>query len=409
MTSTQTIGRAEARRIALGAQGFTRPRPASVTRAHLRRTLSRLGFFQIDSVNVLQRAHLVPLYSRMGPYDVEIFHRAAGRAPRVMVEYWAHVATFVDVDLWPAMRHRMLERRELWSGPREVARDHRALLRAVHRVVADEGPLTAREVDALVGGTAERDRSHWGWNWSLTKQALEYLFFVGEVTSARRNAQFERLYDLPERVLPPHVLARPALDSSEAHRCLVEHAARAHGVATEPCLRDYFRTAPGPTRRAVAELVEAGRLEPARVRGWDRPAWLHAEATRPRQVRARALLSPFDPLVFERARTEALFDFRYRIEIYVPEHRRQFGYYVLPFLLGDRLVARVDLKADRGTGRLQVRGAWAEATSPAHTAEELALELTDMARWLGLHGIDVHERGDLGAPLRAELASALGS
>ncbi len=409
MTSTQSIGPTQARRMALGAQGFTRPRPTAVTRAHLRRTLGRLGFFQIDSVNVLQRAHLVPLYSRTGPYDVEIFHRAAGRAPRVMVEYWAHVATFVDVELWPAMHHRMLERRELWSGPREVARDHPRLLQAVHRVVADEGPLTAREVDARVGGTAERDRSHWGWNWSLTKQALEYLFFVGEVTSARRNAQFERLYDLPERVLPPHVLQRPGLGSADAHRVLVEHAARAHGVATEPCLRDYFRTAPEPTRRAVAELVEAGTLEPAHVHGWDRPAWVHTDATRPRQVRARALLSPFDPLVFERARTEALFGFRYRIEIYVPEHRREFGYYVLPFLLGDRLVARVDLKADRATGRLQVRGAWSEAAAPPGTAEELAAELVEMARWLGLHDIEVHDRGDLAGPLRAELASALGS
>ncbi len=401
---TRRLTRLQARRIALGAQGFTRSRPAGpVTGTHLRRTLRRLGFFQIDSVNVLQRAHLVPLYSRMGPYDLDVFHRAAGRAPRAMFEYWAHVATFVDVDLWPAMQHRMSERREMWGGPRRVAEEHPHLVDAVRQVVHDAGPLTAREVDRLVGVTEERDRSHWGWNWSLTKQALEYLFFVGEVTAARRNAQFERLYDVPERVIPAGVLARPALSTGEAHRVLVEHAARAHGVGTEPCLRDYFRTAPGPTQRAVAELVEDGVLVPADVVGWDRPAYLHRDAATPRAVTARALLSPFDPLVFERTRTEQLFGFRYRIEIYVPEHRREFGYYVLPFLLGDALVARVDLKADRAAGVLRVRGAWAESGAPEHTAAELAAELRLMAGWLGLEKVDVTDRGDLAPPLRAAL------
>ena len=398
---TRGLSTLQARRIALAAQGFTRARPAGpVTGAHLRRTVRRLGFFQIDSVNVLQRAHYLPLYSRMGPYDLEIFHRAAGRAPRAMFEYWAHVATFVDVDLWPAMQHRMRSGHGLWGGPAQIARDRPDLVEAVLAHVRDHGPVTARGIDA----EPDRERTGWGWNWSQTKQALEYLFHAGQITAARRNAQFEREYDLPERVIPAAVLARPALDPDEAHRVLVEHAARAHGVGTEPCLRDYFRTAPGPTQRAVAELVDEGVLEPVRIAGWDRPAYLHHEAVVPRRVDARALLSPFDPLVFERTRAERLFDFHYRIEIYVPEAKRRYGYYVLPFLLGDRIVARVDLKADRAAGRLVVHGAWAEHDAPAHTADELAAELATMARWLGLDAVSPPGTGDLAAPLTRVLA-----
>ncbi len=398
----------QARRIALGAQGFTRPRPApgTVGRSHLRSTLQRLGFFQIDSVNVLQRAHLVPLYSRAGPYDLEVFHRAAGRAPRLMFEYWAHVATFVDVDLWPAMQHRMAGRRGLWGGPERVAQEQPALVDAVLEHVAEHGPLTARQVDAALGEERERDRSHWGWNWSATKNALEYLFHAGRLTSARRTAQFEREYDLPERVIPAAVLARPALDEAEAHRVMVEHAARAHGVATAPCLRDYFRSAPEPTRAAIEDLVDAQVLLPVRVQGWERPAWVHHEAVQPRAVRARTLLSPFDPLVFERERTERLFGFRYRIEIYVPEAQREHGYYVLPFLLGDALVARTDLKADRARRVLVVHGAWAEAGAPADTAEHLAVELGRLAGWLGLDDVEVGERGDLAPALRSLVAAA---
>lgn len=403
---TERLTRLQARRVALGAQGFTRARPAAGTvgRPHLRSTLQRLGFFQIDSVNVLQRAHHLPLYSRCGPYDLDVFHRAAGRSPRLMFEYWAHVATFVDVDLWPAMQHRMASRRGLWGGPERVAQEQPELVDAVLRHVADHGPLTGRQVDAAIGEERERDRSHWGWNWSATKNALEYLFHAGQLTAARRNAQFEREYDLPERVIPPQVLARPALDEADAHRVMVEHAARAHGVATLPCLRDYFRSAPEPTRAAVEDLVDAGVLLPVRVDGWDRPAWVHRDAARPRAVRARALLSPFDPVVFERERTERLFGFRYRIEIYVPEARREHGYYVLPFLLGDALVARADLKADRARGVLVVHGAWAEPDAPPSTAAELAAELRTMAGWLGLGAVEVGERGDLVGALRPLVA-----
>ncbi len=408
-SSTERFTVLQARRIALAAQGFTRSRPVGpVTSTHLRRTVRRLGFFQIDSVNVLQRAHYMPLYSRMGPYDLAVFHAACGgqanapakRSSRAMFEYWAHVATFVDVELWPAMQHRMISRHGIWGGPEQIGRSHPQLVERVLAEVRERGPVTAREIDA----EPDRERPHWGWNWSQTKQALEHLFHAGIVTSARRNAAFEREYDLPERVIPAAILQRPALADDEAHRALVEHAARAHGIGTEPCFRDYFRTAPEPTQRAVAELVEAGVLVRAEIAGWERPAYRHRDAVVPRAVRARALLSPFDPLVFERTRTEKLFDFRYRIEIYVPAADRVYGYYVLPFLLGDRLVARVDLKADRAGRRLIVHGAWAEEHAPDDTAEQLADELTVMAQWLDLDRVSPPIRGDLAAGLTSVLA-----
>ncbi len=388
----------QARRIALAAQGFTRARPAEVRREHVARTARRLGFFQIDSVNVLQRAHYMPLYSRLGPYDTELLHRAAGRSPRLLFEYWAHEAALVDVDLWPAMQHRMRSRRGMWGGPAQVAVEHPEFVERVRAEVAQLGPITARELDAQLGGE-QRDRANWGWNWSQTKMALEYLFRVGAVTAARRNSAFEREYDLPERVLPAAVLSRPEPDDAEAHRQLVEHAARALGVGTAVCLRDYFRMAPADTQVAIDSLVADGVLEPVTIDGWDRKAYLHAEAARPRRVDARTLLSPFDPLVFERTRTEKLFDFRYRIEIYVPEAKRVHGYYVLPFLLGDRLVARVDLKADRARGRLLVPGAFAEPGAPASTATELSEELRRLAGWLGLDEVVVGDRGDLAGAL----------
>ncbi len=393
----------QARRMALGAQGFTRGRPAGpVAARHLGSVIDRLGFFQIDSVNVLQRAHYLPLYSRMGPYDTELLHRASSRGPRRLVEYWAHEAALLDVRLWPAFRFRMQERRGLWGGPRRVAEEQPELVARVLDEVRDRGPLTARQVEQ----DSPRSRDHWGWNWSDAKQALEYLFFVGEVTAAGRTSQFERLYDVPERVLPAPVLAQPVLESDEAHRLLVGHAAQALGIATIPCLRDYFRLAPEPTRLAVQQLVEAGELVPATIDGWGRDAYRHRDAVVPRRVRARALLSPFDPLVFERTRTEELFDFRYRIEIYVPEAKRVHGYYVLPFLLGDRLVARVDLKADRAAGVLRVLAAYAEPHAIPDTAAELAAELRLMAEWLGLADVQPPARGDLAGALSHALATA---
>ncbi|WP_299051154.1 crosslink repair DNA glycosylase YcaQ family protein [uncultured Nocardioides sp.] len=392
----ERLTRTRARRVALAAQGFTDRPHATPSLRTLERTLRRTGVLQVDSVNVLARAHLMPVFSRVGPYDVDLVRRASEVRPRRMVEYWAHVQAFMPVDLWPAMRHRMAEhrRRHEADGPRwspQVEAD-------VLAEVAARGPVTARDLD----DGAPRRTGHWGWNWSEARQVLDLLYRTGEVAIAGRNRQFEVLYDVPERVLPPDVLARPTPSVEEASRELVRRAAASHGVATLVCLRDYYRMSPAAAARAVEELVESGELLPARVEGWDRPAYLHHEARTPRRIGARALLSPFDPVVWERERTERLFGFRYRIEIYVPAAKRVHGYYVLPFLLGDRLVARVDLKADRATGRLLVHAAYAEAgTSAGEVADALADELADLADWLGLETVVVGERGDLAPALAA--------
>ncbi|HVI57568.1 MAG TPA: crosslink repair DNA glycosylase YcaQ family protein [Luteimonas sp.] len=394
------VSAAQARRIALAAQGFLDPRHAAPTMRSLDRALARTGVLQIDSVNVLQRAHFMPLYSRMGPYDTALLARASGRRPRRMVEYWAHVAAFMPVDLWPHMQHRMRHYRErghAWTGERGDS----ALVASLLAEVRERGASTSRDLDDGL----PRTRTHWGWNWSRTKQVLEYMFLAGELAVSGRNAAFERLYDLPERVIPPEVLARPQPADRDAHVELVRRAARSHGIATEACLRDYYRMQLDDSRRAIAALAGSGELLPAEVEGWSRPAWLHRDARMPRRVEARALLSPFDPVVWERARTERLFGFSYRIEIYVPDHRRVHGYYVLPFLLGDRLVARVDLKAARAQGVLVVKGAHAEPDAPAGTAQALAAELRPLASWLGLDDIRVERRGDLARALRAAVGA----
>lgn len=396
----------QARRIALAAQGFTRPRPGldgDVAARHVNRIIERLGFFQIDSVNVLARAHYMPLFSRLGPYDPELLHRAASRRPRRLFEYWAHEAALVDITLWQAFQFRMDSGARMWGNMARIIQDKPEFVAWVLDEVREKGPLTAREVEH----DAPRDNDNWGWNWSEVKMALEYLFYKGQVTAARRNPAFERVYDLPERVIPQAQLDGPPLDAAGAHRVLVSHAARALGVGTAQCLRDYFRMAPEPTKAAIDDLVETGELVPVTISGWKRPAYLHRDASRPRKVSARALLSPFDPLVFERTRTEQLFDFRYRIEIYVPADKRVHGYYVLPFLLGDRLVARVDLKADRQSGSLLVHGAWAESYAPAETADELAEELQLMAGWLGLESVVPPDKGDLAGELTKSLARHL--
>ena len=395
----------QARRIALAAQGFADRSIRPGARA-LDRVSARLGFFQIDSVNVFVRAHYLPLYSRLGPYDPALLDRSFSRAPRRLFEYWAHEASLVRVDLQPALRHRMARAAtKAWGGPLRVARERPDLLDRIRTEVGDRGPVTARELDAALELQELRDRSDWGWNWSVVKQALEFLFYAGEVTSAGRNAAFERRYDLPERVLPPAVLAAATPEPAEAVRTLVHHAARALGVATEPALRNYFRLQPDETRQAVRELVEAGQVLPVSVRGWRLPGYLDSQARAPRRVLASTLLSPFDPLVFERTRTEELFGFRYRLEIYVPEHLRVHGYYVLPFLLGENLVARVDLKADRSTGRLLVRSAHAEPGAPGDTAVHLAAELIRAAGWQGLSDVVVEPRGALAPALAGAVAA----
>jgi uncharacterized protein YcaQ len=402
--ATTHVSRAQARRISLVAQGFRDPRHTAPTMRTFSRTLARTGVLQIDSVNVLQRAHYMPLFSRMGPYDTDMLKRASQRSPRRVVEYWAHVAAYMPVDLWPYMRHRMegyRERGHAWTQERASAR----LVDSLMAEIKGEGAKTSRDLDDGL----PRQKVDWGWNWSETKRALEYLFISGQLAVARRNSQFEREYDLPERVIPAAVLDQPDPTAHEMRVELIRRAARSHGVATVSCLRDYYRLqlergegSRGPTLLAIDELVEAGELLPASIEGWGRPAYLHRDAVLPRKVDARALLSPFDPLVWERERTQQIFDFHYRIEIYVPEARRQYGYYVLPFLLGDRIVGRVDLKADRKDGVLVVKAAYAEPGAPPETAAELAAELRDLARWLELDDIVVHDRGDLAPALTAE-------
>ncbi|MDO9495810.1 MAG: crosslink repair DNA glycosylase YcaQ family protein [Nocardioides sp.] len=391
----QTLSRAQARRIALAAQGFLDPRHAVPTMRTFQRTLDRTGVLQVDSVNVLQRAHYMPLYSRMGPYDVDLLRRAAEQRPRRLVEYWAHVQAFMPVELWPLMRFRMeafRARRGKWT----VLEDNPELEASLVAEIRDGGAATARDLDDGLPRTKE----HWGWNWSNTRHVLDYLYSAGELAIAGRNGQFEVLYDLPERVIPPEVLARPTPPAEEAHLELVRRAARSHGVATARCLQDYYRMHIDQVRPAIASLVESGELAPVSIEGWKRPAYLHRDARLPRKVGARALLSPFDPVVWERERAEQLFDFRYRIEIYTPAHKRVHGYYVLPFLLGEHIVARVDLKADRRTGRLVVKAAHAEPGAPSETGDELGAELRRLAGWLGLDEVVVEPRGDLAPRLR---------
>lgn len=401
---------AQARRTALAASGLHRPRPQGpVTMAGLQRVVGRLGLLQIDSVNVLARAHLMPLYARLGPYDTALLTRAAQQEPRRLVEYWAHEASFV-----PPTTYRLLEwrqrryRTEAWGPISAAEMDQSAEITEIRAILADRGPLTAAQVEALLVQAHPRDRSAWGWNWSTAKRALEFLFFTGEVTAAGRTNSFERLYDLTDRVLPPAVLAAPPVSDADAVRGLMEIGARAHGVGTARCFADYFRLKGAAPRTALAELVEDGVLVPVAVRGWDRETYVHHEAVTPRTATARTLLSPFDPLIFERRRLSELFDTHYRIEIYVPAKDRVHGYYVLPFLEGEAITARVDLKADRQAGVLRVLAAFRDTAATPLTARLLADELAVLAGWLGLPEITVSDRGDLAVDLAHEITDGPG-
>ncbi|HEX8050571.1 MAG TPA: crosslink repair DNA glycosylase YcaQ family protein, partial [Solirubrobacterales bacterium] len=394
-------------------QGFGRPRPTGrVDARHLRRAIDDVGLLQLDSVNVFLRSHYMPLFSRLGPYPRQALDQLAwhedgqGKARRTrrrdLFEYWGHEASLLPVELQPLLRWRMARADSLaWKGVRRLAAEQPQLLEFVLDEVRERGPIRASDLAA----EGRRRTAGEMWSWSEEKTALEYLFFSGQLCAARR-VNFERLYDLPERVLPPPVLEAPTPSQEEAQRQLLLVAAKRLGVATEPDLGDYFRLPRAESKARVAELAEEGGLVPVRVEGWPQPAYLATErpAGLRRAASARALLTPFDSLVWARERTERLFGFRYRIEIYVPASKRVYGYYVLPFLLGDRLVARVDLKSDRQAGVLRVQSAFAEpGADRPQVAAELAEELRLLSEWLGLGGVSVARKGDLASALRKAL------
>jgi uncharacterized protein YcaQ len=392
----ERLSLATARRVALAAQGFTDPLPSgTATKRHVKRVVARTNLLQMDSVNVFQRAHYLPAFSRLGTYDMQLVDRLAYR-DRELFEYWGHEASLLPVALHPLLRWRMERARNLeegWGGPLRAMRERPDFVAEVLRMVRERGPVGAGEIRE-----GERNKGAW-WSWDDTKVALEYLFWSGQVTTAGRRS-FERLYDVPERVLPAGVLNAPTPAREDAQRELIRLSARAHGVATERDLRDYFRLDVAHARDAVASLVDSGDLLPVQVEGWKQPAYLSPEASFPRRVQRSALLSPFDPVVWERARTERLFDFSYRIEIYVPAPKRVYGYYVLPFLHNESLAARVDLKADRKAGTVRVLSSWLE---PGHdavdVADALAVELRRAADWQGLDDVVVERRGTLAKTL----------
>ena len=396
----ETLSLAAARRIALAAQGFGTPRPEGpVTAAQLRRTVGRLNLLQIDSVNVLARAHYLPLFSRLGAYPTDLLDRAAWGRPRKLFEYWAHEASLLPFEMQPLLRWRMAraDRGEgVWGRLKPFAGERRAEAEALLARIRAEGPLAASDLEDARGSGG------W-WGWSEPKSTLEWLFWSGHITARTRRNSFERVYDLTERVLPAAVLDAPTPSEPDAHRELLAHAARALGVATASDLRDYFRQSPADADPRIAELVDRGDIAPVQVKGWSRPAYLHRAARRPRRIEATALLAPFDPLVWERPRTERLFGFRYRLEIYTPAEKRQHGYYVLPFLMDEQLVARVDLKADRARSALLVQSVHAEAAAPPCTATRLGGELRLMAEWLGLSRVEVRGAGELATALRTAL------
>jgi uncharacterized protein YcaQ len=388
----ERLSAAEARRAALAAQGFG----ARVPRT-LRGVLDRVALVQIDSVNVLVRAHYLPAFSRLGPYPTAALDRMSSRQPRELFEYWGHEASLLPVDTQPLLRWRMAEAHaQAWGRMRRIAAQRPGFVESVLEEVRTRGPIGAGE---LAMEDRPRRSGPW-WDWHDAKVALEWLFWSGQVTSAGRRG-FERLYDLPERVLPRRVLATPTPQPADARRELLLIAARALGIATERDLRDYFRLTAAEARVGVAELVDAGELLPVSVAGWRQQAYLHRDAGPPPRMRARALLAPFDPLIWERDRTDRLFGMRYRVEIYVPAALRVHGYYVLPFLLGDELVARVDLKADRRNSALLVQAAHAEdGRAPGKVVEQLASELSALAGWLGLARVVAEPAGELGPALR---------
>ncbi|HEY4441466.1 MAG TPA: crosslink repair DNA glycosylase YcaQ family protein [Candidatus Elarobacter sp.] len=371
---------AEARRIALAAQGFADPKPrGSVTARHLKRVLSRVGILQIDSVNVLVRSHFLPPFSRLGAYDAGVLERAAYSRQRFLFEYWGHEASLLPIELQPLLRWRMERARKglgMWRHVRAALTEQPKLLTRIRTEIAERGALATSDFEG------SRGQGAW-WGWSDVKSALEALFWCGEITTVRRKA-FERVYDLPERVFPRAIVETPTPPEADAQRELVRISARAMGIASERDLRDYFRLDLADARARVAELADTGELEPVTVDGLRGTRYLVKGTRIPRKIAAQALLSPFDSLIWERARTRELFDFDFRLEIYTPQHKRVHGYYVLPLLLGERLVARTDLKLDRAAGVLRAIATHVEpGVKKRDVVGPLREELARMAEWLG--------------------------
>ncbi len=402
MIRATALSAAQARRIALAAQGFAGRRPTGrIDRRHLRRLFERINVIQVDSVNVLVRSQELPLFARLGSHPRSMLADAIDDGE--LWEYWAHVAAIVPSSQHRLFRWKMAEDHE-WRHIARRAGELPGLVEEVRRRIRDAGPIAAGDLGQRVG-----PKGSW-WSWDDGKIVLEHLFHRGELVAVRRPRDFARQFDLAERVLPASVLDAPTPTETEARKELFAIAARSMGVATLEDMADYHRHwRPQSRQPLVAELVEDGVLQPVDVEGWTKPAYLHRDATLPRTVDARALLSPFDSLVWHRDRNERLFDFHYRIEIYTPAAKRVYGYYVLPFLLGDRLVARLDLKADRAAGVLLVQGAYSEAgVDDGEVVEPLIEELALMAGWLGLDTVASTNRGALAVALqRAGVAAVV--
>ncbi|MDQ1582737.1 MAG: uncharacterized protein QOF36_791 [Microbacteriaceae bacterium] len=398
----ETISPALARKVALAGQGFGRARPETIGTRQLNALVGRLNLLQIDSVNVFERSHYLPVFARLGAYDKAALDRLtfSERAPHI--EYWAHEAAFLRREDRPLFGWRMDAFRERFGATAGgwVA-GNGAMLDWLRAELAEKGPLAASEIEH----DANRRSGPW-WGWSDVKHGLEFLFLFGEVATAGRTG-FQRRYALAEHVIPAEILGRE-VSKADAVRELIRRSAVAHGIGTVGDLADYFRIKTAPALVAIRELEDSGDLVPVTVRGWERggkpvPAWLHKDARLPRRIEATAFLSPFDPVVWYRDRALRMFDFHYRIEIYTPQPKRIYGYYVLPVLLDDRIVGRIDLKSDRQAGVLRVQAAWAEPGAPAETAERVAELLRETAAWQGLGDVVVADRGNLAAGLAAAI------
>jgi len=400
-TMVEQLTASAARQIALGAQGFGRPTTAVPGTRQINGVIERLGLLQIDSVNVFERSHHLPVFARLGSYDRALLDRLVLRPPGPYLEYLAHVACFIPVASWPLFRWRMHDYRVKHSASDSWVAGNAEMLTWLRAELTAKGPLAASEIEH----EANKRRGPW-WGWSDVKEGLEYLFRWGEVVSAGRD-RFERRYGLAEQVLPPEILGTE-IAKPDAYRELLARAARAHGVGTAKDFADYYRLRGPLVKTALRELEDAGELVPVAVPEWrfggrTAPAWRHRDARTPRRIDAAALLSPFDPVVWERERTERMFGFRYRIEIYVPEPKRQYGYYVLPLLIGDEIVGRVDLKSDRQNGVLRVQSAWSEGHAALPHLDRIAALLHETGQWQGLGEVEINERGTLASALKGAL------